>query len=422
MSKTEPFSRVRIQLAQAFGLGLLLLGLDYAALQPLWLALAGGDNYQSLGRAIGFMVCLLMFWLCSHKFDFMLRAPSLQKDTALQKLQEQEMLLQSTQQKIVSDIASLQTGLPLLSGHIDSANQSTEQSALAIMTILGRLNACSSQMLLELQSDGETVARLQVEQNRQLHANQQMLKEISDYLQTRTQDRIQSSENIQQVLGQVGGLTHLTGLIRDIAKQTNLLSLNAAIEAARAGEMGRGFSVVADEVRKLSQATEAATSEIDKAIHQVGEAVRDRLASLVADNRSQEEITRIEAISGGLLQTMQSFAQTLEHLEKIAIHSQRSSSQIHQEIQEALGHIQFQDVSRQQLEGVQALLEKIVTHLNIVATTAQQMPAEVVGLDSLSAVFEQHKRSYVMERQHQIHQALSGSSDAVSSRPAIELF
>lgn len=70
-----------------------------------------------------------------------------------------------------------------------------------------------------------------------------------------------SVAGMTNMLERIGGIL---GTISDFARQTNLLSVNAAIEAARAGDAGRGFAIVAQEVRKLAAGASQAIGEIDK--------------------------------------------------------------------------------------------------------------------------------------------------------------
>lgn len=71
----------------------------------------------------------------------------------------------------------------------------------------------------------------------------------------------------------ISKIEELTSVIKTMAKETNLLSLNASIEAARAGEHGKGFAVVASEISHLASSVNETAVQIDEIIEETVSAV-----------------------------------------------------------------------------------------------------------------------------------------------------
>ncbi len=153
------------------------------------------------------------------------------------------------------------------------------------------------------------------------------------------------SDNMRTLNQQIERVSEVTGIIGEIADETNLLALNATIEAAGAREYGRRFAAVADEVQRLARRAAAAVEQIQETVLEINLAssrtmaateqglreaqVGDKLVvSLTVANDDvihlvAQTSTLATSIAGATQQQRQASAQIVEVMQRIIVAANR---------------------------------------------------------------------------------------------------
>jgi methyl-accepting chemotaxis protein len=145
-------------------------------------------------------------------------------------------------------------------------------------------------------------------------------------------DAKESGLAVAQTVKAMKDISERVTVIQEIARQTNLLSLNAAIEAARAGEHGRGFAVVANEVQKLAERSQGAAKEIEDLSRNsvaIAESAGRMLDHLVPDiEKTADLVTEINAASGEQASGVQQINQAILQLSTVVQQNAASSEEL----------------------------------------------------------------------------------------------
>lgn len=178
-------------------------------------------------------------------------------------------------------------------------NNTVEQLSLSVTDIAE--NATTLAMVVaDTREDGEQVnikMRRTVDVSQKGKTDIQHISEAMKEINTSVQKLKIAIDKVGKASGEI---TNITGVIGEIAEETNLLSLNASIEAARAGEAGRGFAVVATEISQLAKTSADSVHSIEELINEISTLVNDTIKQT---DESVDNINRSSELVGNALET-----------------------------------------------------------------------------------------------------------------------
>ncbi len=327
--------------------------------------------------------------------------------------------------EVSAELKAVPTYNEVLREQLDSVIEQTERAAYDITErlqgidgVVGELNAFVTESSNESNQRASDSARRAAD-------NQALISRMRNYIENRMNEAQEDQRRIEQVVKEARSLESLTRLIKDIAGQTNLLALNAAIEAARAGESGRGFAVVADEVRKLSAETEKAVLLVNKGIQSVAGTIETQLNAKLSSMNLDNERNTLGLFADQLDQLGRSYTEMLEHQVEVIDTVRNSSDQLAAMFMETLASVQFQDVTRQQIEHTAESLRRLDEHLAQLADRLTQAENPDFRYTPLAERLDEIYSRYVMDQQRQTHQAAlhqPGGRAASGGGAKIELF
>lgn len=200
----------------------------------------------------------------------------------------------------------------------------------------------------------------------------QIMKELNDTTRSTneiTEHIIDTIDNLDKKSKSIG---QIVDVINGIARQTNLLSLNASIESARAGASGRGFAVVAEEIRKLAEQSMHAAEQIQVLIDEINTYTKDSVEAAgkakkivelqtKAVANSTSSFNSIENQIDNLLRELQSILENVANME------------------------QARAATSSAIEGISAVSQQTSANSVTVSITAEKQLNAVMELDSAAS-------------------------------------
>ncbi len=202
--------------------------------------------------------------------------------------------LQETVVRWVQIVGDVQLSGEYLADHSGTLAESSHQMQERLMAISESTQLLAEGASSQAASAEEVSASLeQMSATIQQSSDNAMQTEV--IARKAADNALEGAQAVKATIVAMRQIAEKIAVVEDIARQTNMLSLNASIEAARAGQHGKGFAVVASEVGKLAERSRAAAVEISALSSQSVEVATNAgvlLEAMVPDIQKTADLVR----------------------------------------------------------------------------------------------------------------------------------
>jgi methyl-accepting chemotaxis protein len=223
------------------------------------------ENVQVWILGIGF-ISLLLFFLISTVLAATIVHPINLTEHYIHRISEGdigEMVIE----KYTGDFNRIKTGLNAMIQRLNGAVFSVRSIAEDVTSGSHAVSSSAQEMsqgATEQVSVAEAVSTSMQQMAVNIRQNATNALQTQEIARKAAQDAEEGGKAVLETIHAIKTIAEKITIVEEIARQTRLLSLNAAIEASRAHEHGKAFSVVASEVRALAERSQTAAEEINQ--------------------------------------------------------------------------------------------------------------------------------------------------------------
>jgi chemotaxis regulatin CheY-phosphate phosphatase CheZ len=249
--------------------------------------------------------------------------------------------------------------LPLAESVIRAVPSKTEEAAFAVLERFSVVHEASSRAAqsarklcdeLENPAGEKSVQRTAENSRRAVKSEREVIGELNQCTR-------ENREHLQAMGREIESGLDLLKNITDITERSKLIAFNMSIEAARIGEKGRGFKVIIAELHKLNDRT----FEFSRQVSELLARFRDYNALLVnnMEEKADKVIKQVEKGMDAAEAAVESLITASSHTEDFTREIAGMSESINRDMDGVLESLQFQDITRQMIEGAEMILGEL---------------------------------------------------------------